>query len=349
MSADSDSSSPQSPPSGSVSFHDSVKNLYHIAAQSAYRALGACARQAAQELTAEPPSAVILVDRIIDFRDALLAEQVRSWLQSQQLVLGAASASQETGAETTRQSLSYLTTAATMIGSAATPINTALTTVAESVKAVAALTDSVSALLGKFKSDYLLYRIDVTIDQSALVAALTHHLCANKWKVWRSLPAVLRSETGEDELSSLSSQLQTALANFITNPDQLATFQQNLERLVNSLAPSPSTTTDSASAAQTPSLQLSPLLRAILSEQLPKITPPVHQLAVRVLTVGSDMIWRRNLFSTGRLLFIGGCAIEYTLATADGCIIAANVAQATELVRLNLRNGKYTTETIATT
>ncbi|WP_322487240.1 hypothetical protein [Chloroflexus sp.] len=48
------------------------------------------------------------------------------------------------------------------------------------------------------------------------------------------------------------------------------------------------------------------------------------------------MIARGNLFSAGRLIFIGGCTLEYVLAMPDGEIVAANLVQSSEQITLNL-------------
>ncbi|WP_298817307.1 hypothetical protein [Chloroflexus sp.] len=321
-------------------------HLYHIAAQAAYRALDACARQAVQELTNVQKHPIVLVDRIIDGRDAMLAERARAWLMSRQKRRDGKPDTGEDKADTTAQPSASMPA----LGASLSASNAFLSDFNTLVGTLNSLTDSVNNLLQRFKSDYALYRIDVSIDYAALAAAMAHVLCHYDWQVWHFPPlskmTIDREQSIIDLINNLSQPNPADQNNFLN--DTLEQFNTIYEKLAQALLPpspfQPSAEGDSKATQTASPAILPPLARAILSEQLRHTKSPMYQLAVRILTVGSDMIMRKHIFSSGQLLFVGGCAIEYTLATADGRIIAANVVQSTERIKINLGNGKLTTE-----
>jgi hypothetical protein len=69
------------------------------------------------------------------------------------------------------------------------------------------------------------------------------------------------------------------------------------------------------------------LLVALARDQIRrgKVT---HLLYLRVVSSGGEAITRRNLFFSGRVAYLGGCAVTYTLATVDGAAVAADTCTA---------------------
>lgn len=82
--------------------------------------------------------------------------------------------------------------------------------------------------------------------------------------------------------------------------------------------------------------QRPPLLAALLREQVRRhgIT---HLLALKVVSGGADVITRKGLFWSGRVAYLGGCAVAYTLTDTEGLVVASDTRSA--IVRLDYRLG----------
>lgn len=88
-----------------------------------------------------------------------------------------------------------------------------------------------------------------------------------------------------------------------------------------------------------------PLLTALQHEQV-RQGGVTHLLTLRVVSSGGETITRKGLFAFGRIAFLGGCAVTFTLAEVGGAIVAADTC--TSLVRLDypLWGGRATAEPV---
>ncbi|MFN3372849.1 MAG: hypothetical protein ACK44M_04685 [Chloroflexus sp.] len=275
-----------------------------------------------------------MVDRIVDGRDRLLLAYIRDQLIAQQKRLPEpirqAESSETLVLGTSRQPV------LPEMSFSVDPINKALENTKEIINSLTGVTSSLANLLTLFRSDYTLYPVFTTIDNNTLYAALAHFLTKSQRRVLPFPP--LPTHDNEPSLLTLIADVVQRLTATSPNP-HLPAILKNLENeVLKALLPAatPINQTTSSDQAQTNSKTESVLSRALLSEYLTHAERSTHQLTARVTSGGSDMIARKQLFSSGRLLFIGGCTIEYLLATADGSIIAADLVQSSEHITLDL-------------
>jgi hypothetical protein len=71
-----------------------------------------------------------------------------------------------------------------------------------------------------------------------------------------------------------------------------------------------------------------------------------HILSLQVVSSGGETITRKSLFDSGRVAFLGSCAVTFTLLSSDGAIVAADTQSV--LVRLDykLHSGEGTLRAI---
>lgn len=326
------------PPEDTITLDTTKReHLSHIAHLAAYRALRRCAERVVEQIGGVLPesSAVILVDRIVDGRDRLLLSYIRD-----QLIAQNAEPSEPMVLGTSRRAV------AQEIGFSIDPINKALENTKEIINALSGVTGSLANLLALFRSDYTLYPVTTTIDSNTLYTAIAHFLVKSRRQVLPFPP--ISTDDNEPSLLTLINNLIRKL-NTIASEPNLPDILKNLEdELRKAFLPAPPSIkqANSSDQVQTNGKTESVLARALLSEYLSRAEHSTHQLTARVTAVGSDMISRKQLFSSGRLLFIGGCTIEYMLAKADGRIVAADLVQSSEQITLDLNRNTISFTTL---
>ncbi len=332
------------------------KHLSHIAHLAAYRALQRCAAAAVQQIDklGSKNHQIILVNRLVDERDKLIISLSQTLLEELQAQLSPPSDAAQIPKGSRER----------MGGAEFALILPALNNVKLLLDTLTGLTNSATTLMSLFRTDYTLYPISTSIDADTVRAVFAHHLTQNHWQVYTFPP----SESATAEASGSVAQLLKALApklfTLVQQPAQLAKLNTRGLEILSFLAsdlhtflfgaqPTSSTSTSAAVTTSEGSNQSTAttvvkrtataesfLSRALLAERLLQAksgtTYRFYQLAARVTQVGSDMIARKNLFSAGRLIFIGGCTVEYVLAMPDGEIVAANLVQSSEQITLNL-------------
>lgn len=335
------------PPEGTITLDTTKReHLSHIAHLAAYRALRRCAERVVEQIGGVLPesSAVILVDRIVDGRDRLLLKYIRKQLEAQEKRLPEPSRQVELVEPlvlgTSRQPV------VPEMSFSVDPINKALENTKEIINALSGVTSSLANLLALFRSDYTLYPVTTTIDSNTLYTAIAHFLVKSRRQVLPFPP--ISTDDNEPSLLTLINNLIRKL-NTIASEPNLPDILKNLEdELRKAFLPAPPSIkqANSSDQVQTNGKTESVLARALLSEYLSRAEHSTHQLTARVTAVGSDMITRKQLFSSGRLLFIGGCTIEYMLANADGRIVAADLVQSSEQITLDLNRNTISFTTL---
>lgn len=331
------------------------KHLSHIAHLAAYRALQRCAATAVTQIAETVPEQrpVVFVDRLIDERDALLVDYIRARLKAWQRI----SLPVQREVRRSQDGLpaeADVTTSKSILS--LEPIKSTLDSVEEIINALANVTNSLAKFTALFRSEFTLFPVTTAIDSNTLRAALASAFAQRKWQ---TLPFPLPNPKAEDEHhQTLFHLIKTIAGNLAQTPP--ASPQQFLEllkacdsELTQICTPPPivTTTSDGATPAQTDTKSESLLARALLVECLRRADPPLYQLAARITQVGSDMMIRKHLFSADRLIFIGGCTIEYVLANPNGEIVAANLVQSSEQITLKLgvRKSKINFEILSQT
>ncbi len=326
------------PPEGTITLDTTKReHLSHIAYLAAYRALRRCAERVVEQIGGVLPdsSAVILVDRIVDGRDRLLLSYIRD-----QLIAQNAEPSEPMVLGTSRRAV------AQEIGFSIDPINKALENTKEIINALSGVTGSLANLLALFRSDYTLYPVTTTIDSNTLYTAIAHFLVKSRRQVL-PFPPISTDDNGPSLLTLINNFIRKL--NTIASEPNLPDILKNLEdELRKAFLPAPPSIkqANSSDQVQTNGKTESVLARALLSEYLSRAEHSTHQLTARVTAVGSDMITRKQLFSSRRLLFIGGCTIEYMLAKADGRIVAADLVQSSEQITLDLNRNTISFTTL---
>lgn len=309
------------------------KNLSHISHLAAYRALQHCATTAVAQieqigLERRP---IVLVDRIVDERDALLLSYIRARLSEAAQLLESSQPNQTRSKAAEERTTSF------------EPITNTLTNLTNVINSLTNVTNSLAGLLALFRSNYTLYPVTTKIDSHTLHTALAAAFKQRTWRVSFFPLLITYDDDGHPSLMSFIKKIVDNLAN-----SSSTSRQQFLDLLKesNPFAPPPAVVTSSTDTnpATTSATTESLLARALLTEQLLHARQPLYQLAARVTQVGSDMIARKRLFSAGNLLFIGGCTIEYVLATPDGEILAANLVQSSEQITLQLSKGELSSK-----
>lgn len=332
------------------------KHLSHIAHLAAYRALQRCAAIAVQQIDqlGSKNHQIILVNRLVDERDKLIISLSQTLLEELQAQLNQQSDEQQQKRDSKERTE----------GAAFALLSPALNNVQLLLNTITGLTNSVTTLMSLFRTDYTLYPISTSIDADTVRAVFAHHLKQNHWQVYTFPPSESATAETSGSVTQLLKELAPQLFTLVQKPDQLAKLNTRGLEILSLLAsdlhtflfgaqPTSSTSTSAAVTTSEGSNQSTAttvvkhtataesfLSRALLAERLLQAksgtTYRFYQLAARVTQVGSDMIARKNLFSAGRLTFIGGCTLEYVLATPEGEIVAANIVQSSEQIKLNL-------------
>ncbi|MGB9737203.1 MAG: hypothetical protein C0184_05430 [Chloroflexus aggregans] len=310
---------------------DQKSHLSHIAQLAVLRALQRCVQTVASDIATcigQKSFEIVLVHHLIDEHDRLLIETVRQFVSRQP----------RSREPVTRQpDVPVLGT--NSLAAMMSPVPAMLDSISNSIQALAAVAENTAKLVALLRSDYTLYPTNTTIDQATLYAALAHSLLAQQQRVYTFPP--LEADTQQFPIEHTLREILLELLNKSTPDDSKENDAHILKQLFNLLITSQSVTTPPADTS-TESL----LFRVLLAERLLNSTqngqPRFHQLAARVTQSGCDLIAKKNFFNSGFLIFVGGCTVEYTLATPNGNVIAANVVQSSEQVTFNLGSGKLT-------
>lgn len=323
------------PTAGTINLaEDQKSHLSHIAQLAVLRALQRCAQTVASDIAAcigQKSLEIVLVHHLIDERDRLLIEAVQQLIARQ-------AGSREPVASDTRQP-DALVLGTNPLTALMSPVPAMLDSISSSIQALAAVAENTAKLVTLFRSDYTLYPTNTTIDQATLYATLAHTLLAQQQRVYTFPP--LESNTQQFPIERTLREILLELLNKSTLDDSKENDAHTLKQLFNLLI-TPQSVTPPPADTSTESL----LFRVLLAERLLNSTqngqPRFHQLAARVTQSGCDLIAKKNFFNSGFLIFVGGCTVEYTLATPNGNVIAANVVQSSEQVTFNLGSGKLT-------